>query len=136
MLNYFLGITQFSKPVEEQRMIRHITMALAIIALLAFGLTLSGCGDEGSDLASGNRSTLSGTTKDQNSFPLSDVMVSIQGLASPTTMSNGQGDYLLTKVPAGTYTVVFEHAGYQTVTVVLSFAPGADLVHNVQMTPQ
>ena len=116
-------------------MIRHITMALALIALLAFGMTLAGCGDEGSDLSTGNRSVLSGTVKDQNGFPLADVTVRIQGLAAPTTMSNIQGDYELTKVPAGTYTFVFEHAGYQTYTVELYFAPGANLVHNVQMFP-
>jgi len=116
-------------------MIRHITMALAIIALLAFGLSLAGCGDEGSDLSTGNRSTLSGSVKDQNGFPLADVMVSIQGLQAPTTMSNMQGDYELTKVPAGTYTFVFEHVGYTTVTVTLSFAPGASLVHNVTLNP-
>lgn len=59
--------------------------------------------------------TVGGTVQDATGAPVMEVRVSAQGTAY-ATYTIADGSYLL-ELPSGTYTVVFEKAGYATVNV-------------------
>jgi len=49
----------------------------------------------------------------ENSAPISGVLVEIVGLGSTTTAADG--NYGITGIPPGSYTIRFSHPDYQTV---------------------
>ncbi len=82
-----------------------IIMTLAISLLLLSGLSQAQQGG-----------TLKGKVIDKNEkFPLPTVRVSITG-TKKFGVTSAEGDFVITDVPAGTYKVVFELAGYLTET--------------------
>ncbi len=82
-----------------------IIMTLAIFLVLFSGLSQAQQGG-----------TLKGKVIDKNEkFPLPTVRVSISGTRK-SGVTSAEGDFVITDIPAGTFKVVFELAGYLTET--------------------
>jgi outer membrane receptor protein involved in Fe transport len=109
---------------------RVITTAFALLALLH----LSG----GPVRAQSTTGTIRGHVRDAQGLALPGVTVSVtspnlQGVRSAVTAENG--DYVLTLLPSGTYTVTFELSGFQRVQRTVGLAPTQDLPIEVEMGP-
>ena len=48
-------------------------------------------------------------------------------------MTSENGDYVLTGLPSGTYTIVFDLSGFETVTKTVALAPTQNLPLDVQL---
>jgi hypothetical protein len=82
--------------------------------------------------------TISGHVADQQGLVLPGVTVNasssgLQGIRSTTTTENG--DFVLTLLPSGVYTLSFELSGFQRVTKTVTLAPTQTLPVDVQMGP-
>jgi outer membrane receptor protein involved in Fe transport len=82
--------------------------------------------------------TIRGHVNDAQGLALPGVTVSVtspnlQGVRTAVTAENG--DYVLTVLPSGTYTVTFELSGFQRVTRTVGLAPTQDLPVEVELGP-
>jgi outer membrane receptor protein involved in Fe transport len=90
----------------------------------------------GSAAAQTTTGTISGRVLDAQELALPGVTVSatspnLQGVRETVTSPNG--DYILTLLPSGTYTVTFELAGFQTQQRSVTVAPTQAVPMNVSM---
>lgn len=90
----------------------------------------------GSAAAQTTTGTISGRVLDAQGLPLPGVTVSaaspnLQGVRETVTSANG--DYILTLLPSGTYTVTFELGGFQTQQRSVTVAPTQVVPTNVSM---
>ena len=104
--------------------------ALALLALLYL------CG--GTARAQSTTGTIRGHVSDGQGLPLPGVTVSVasptlQGMRTAVTAENG--DYVLTLLPSGTYTVTFELSGFERLTRTVGLAPTQDLPLEVELGP-
>jgi outer membrane receptor protein involved in Fe transport len=98
--------------------------------------TLYLCG--GTARAQSTTGTIRGHVNDAQGLALPGVTVTVtspnlQGVRSAVTAENG--DYVLTLLPAGTYTVTFELSGFERVTRTVGLAPTQDLPIEVELGP-
>jgi outer membrane receptor protein involved in Fe transport len=82
--------------------------------------------------------TIRGHVKDSQGLALPGVTVSVtspnlQGVRTAVTAENG--DYVLTLLPSGTYTVTFELSGFQRASHTVNLAPTQDLPLEVELGP-
>ncbi len=82
--------------------------------------------------------TISGRVTDPQDLPVPGVTVNVtspnlQGVRSAVT--SGNGDYVLTGLPSGAYTVIFELSGFQQQQRAVNLAPTQTLPLNVVMGP-
>lgn len=99
--------------------------------------TLYLCGG-GSARGQSTTGTIRGHVNDTQGLALPGVTVTatspnLQGARSAVTAGNG--DYVLTLLPAGTYTVTFELSGFERVTRSVGLAPTQDLPIEIEMGP-
>ncbi|HXD73089.1 MAG TPA: TonB-dependent receptor [Vicinamibacterales bacterium] len=101
-----------------------IAVALFAVATLASAQTTNG--------------TISGHVADSQGLALPGVTVNaaspnLQGVRTVVTSENG--DYVLSLLPSGTYTLTFELSGFQTVTKTATLAPTQTLPIDASMGP-
>jgi hypothetical protein len=75
----------------------------------------------GISLAQVDRSTLSGTVTDQSGRLLPETHITVLQNSSQLqreTISDSTGNYGIPELPVGTYTVAFEHSGFQTLKFI------------------
>ena len=82
--------------------------------------------------------TIRGHVNDAQALPLPGVTVSVtspnlQGTRTAVTAENG--DFVITVLPSGTYTVTFELSGFQRATQTVSLAPTQDLPIKIELGP-
>src|SRR4051812_43825627 len=82
--------------------------------------------------------TISGHVSDPQGLPLPGVTVNasspnLQGIRSTTTTETG--DFVLTLLPSGVYTLAFELSGFERVTKAVTLAPTQTLPVDAQMGP-
>ena len=73
---------------------------------------------------------------DEGGLPVPGVTVRIESPAlqgTRTTVTSSQGDYVLPFLPAGEYTVTFEHAGFQKRQDQVRLSVAANEPHNVKL---
>ena len=109
---------------------QRITAVLALLTLLYL------CG--GTVRAQSTTGTIRGHVTDAQGLPLPGVTISatspnLQGVRSAVSAENG--DYVLTLLPSGTYTVTFELSGFQRVQRTLGLAPTQDIPLEVELGP-
>ena len=102
---------------------------LAAVALMALA---------GSATAQTTNGTISGHVSDAQGLALPGVTVNasspnLQGVRTVVTSENG--DYVLSLLPSGTYTVSFELSGFQTVSKTVALAPTQVLPLDTSMGP-
>ena len=100
---------------------------LSAVALFAFAAVAA---------AQTTNGTISGHVADQQGLALPGVTVNasspnLQGVRSVVSSENG--DYVLSLLPSGTYTIAFELSGFQTVTKVVGLAPTQTLPLDAQL---
>jgi outer membrane receptor protein involved in Fe transport len=105
------------------------TWLLFAVALLAFA---------GAATAQTTNGTISGHVSDAQGLALPGVTVNasspnLQGVRTVVTSENG--DYVLSLLPSGTYTVTFELSGFQTVSKTVALAPTQVLPLDAAMGP-
>ena len=98
-------------------------------AVLVFALALGMLSMAAGAAAQTTTGTISGRIVDSQGLALPGVTVTVAGpnlQGSLTVVSTGNGDYIVPRVPPGTYTVTFELTGFErqqnSVTVALSQA--------------
>ena len=102
------------------------------IAVLAFGAALA----LGRQDAAAQTGTVTGQVLDAGTgAPLSGVQVSIPSLQLGT-LTNPQGRYLITQVPAGTHSVQVELIGYGTLVESVSVAEGTPAALNFRLAEE
>ena len=99
-------------------------VALFVVAALASAQTTNG--------------TISGHVSDQQGLALPGVTVNasspnLQGVRTVVTSENG--DFVLSLLPSGTYTISFELSGFERVTKTVTLAPTQTLPVDAQMGP-
>ena len=104
--------------------------AFVLLALLYL------CG--GKARAQSTTGTIRGHVNDAQGLPLPGVTVSVaspnlQGTRTAVTAENG--DFVITVLPSGTYTVTFELSGFQRVSQTVGLAPTQDLPIKVELGP-
>jgi hypothetical protein len=109
---------------------RFTKAAFMLLALLYL------CG--GRARAQSTAGTIRGHVSDAQGLALPGVTVSVtspnlQGVRTAVTAENG--DYVLTLLPSGTYTVTFELSGFQRVTRNVGLAPTQDLPLAIELGP-
>jgi outer membrane receptor protein involved in Fe transport len=109
---------------------RLLKTALALMTLLYL------C--DGTARGQSTNGTIRGHVNDAQGLALPGVTVTVtspnlQGARSAVTAANG--DYVLTLLPAGTYTVTFELSGFERVTRTVGLAPTQDLPIEVALGP-
>src|ERR1700757_2558313 len=119
--------TSFAKRRVCMRFVR--TWLLLAVALLAVAAAAT---------AQTTNGTISGHVADAQGLALPGVTVNatspnLQGVRSVTTSENG--DYVLSLLPSGTYTVSFELSGFQTVSKTVALAPTQVLPLDTTMGP-
>lgn len=70
--------------------------------------------------------TISGRVTDAQNLPLPGVTVSVESPAlqgTRTTVTSGNGDYVITLLPSGTYTVIFALQGFEEQRRTVNLAP-------------
>ncbi len=105
-------------------------------AALVLLVTLYLCG--GRARAQSTTGTIRGHVNDAQGLALPGVTVNVtspnlQGTRSTVTAENG--DYVLTLLPSGTYTVTFELGGFERVSRTVGLAPTQDLPLEVELGP-
>jgi len=105
--------------------------AFALLALLYL------CGG-GKVHAQSTTGTIRGHVNDAQGLPLPGVTVSVtspnlQGTRTAVTAENG--DFVITVLPSGTYSVTFELSGFQRVAQTVGLAPTQDLPIKVELGP-
>jgi hypothetical protein len=105
------------------------TWLLAAVALFAVAALAS---------AQTTNGTISGHIADSQGLALPGVTVNatspnLQGVR--TVVSSENGDYVLSLLPSGTYTLTFELSGFQTVTKTATLAPTQTLPVDAQLGP-
>ena len=105
-------------------------------AALVLLVTLYLCG--GRAHAQSTTGTIRGHVNDAQGLALPGVTVSVtsanlQGTRTAVTAENG--DYVLTSLPSGTYTVTFELSGFERVSRTVGLAPTQDLPIEVELGP-
>src|SRR4051812_29895812 len=105
--------------------------AFVLLALLYL------CGG-GKAHAQSTTGTIRGHVNDAQGLPLPGVTVSVtspnlQGTRTAVTAENG--DFVITVLPSGTYTVTFELSGFQRATQSVSLAPTQDLPIRIELGP-
>ena len=105
------------------------TWLLAAVALLAVAAFAS---------AQTTNGTISGHVADQQGLALPGVTVNaaspnLQGVRTVVTSENG--DFVLSLLPSGTYTISFELSGFERVTKTVTLAPTQTLPVDAQMGP-
>jgi len=105
------------------------TWLLAAVALFAAAPLAS---------AQTTNGTISGHVADSQGLALPGVTVNassanLQGIRTVVTSENG--DFVLSLLPSGTYTVSFELSGFQTVSKTVALAPTQNLPVNAQLGP-
>src|SRR3954468_20635133 len=113
------------------RRMSHMRLMKAALVLL---VTLYLCG--GRARAQSTTGTIRGHVNDAQGLALPGVTVSVtspnlQGTRAAVTAANG--DYVLTLLPSGTYTISFELSGFQRVTRTVGLAPTQDLPIEVEL---
>ena len=103
--------------------------AFVLLALLYL------CG--GKARAQSTTGTIRGHVNDAQGLPLPGVTVSVaspnlQGTRTAVTAENG--DFVITVLPSGTYTVTFELSGFQRVSQTVGLAPTQDLPIKVEVS--
>ena len=106
-----------------------VRTVLAVICLLALA---------GSAAAQSTTGTISGRVVDADQLPVPGATVAaaspnLQGSREAVTSENG--DYILTGLPSGVYTVTFTLAGFQPQTRTLTLAPTQVLPLEVTLGP-
>src|SRR5690242_15330450 len=109
---------------------RPMRFALALLTLLY----LSG----GSAHGQSTTGTIRGHVSDPQGLPLPGVTVSatspnLQGVRTAVTSENG--DFVLTVLPPGTYTVAFDLSGFQRLERTVGLAPTQDVPLDAQLGP-
>jgi hypothetical protein len=94
------------------------------------------CG--GTARAQSTTGTIRGHVNDPQGLPLPGVTVSVsspnlQGSRTAVTAENG--DFVITVLPSGTYSVTFELSGFQRVAQTVGLAPTQDLPIKVELGP-
>src|SRR5215470_16449705 len=105
------------------------TWLLLAVALLAFA---------GVATAQTTNGTISGHVSDAQGLALPGVTVNasspnLQGVRTVVTSENG--DYVLSLLPPGIYTISFELSGFQTSSKAVSLAPTQNLPLNMELGP-
>src|SRR3954463_7480660 len=108
---------------------RRINAALALLTLLYL------CGTAHAQSTTG---TIRGHVTDAQGLALPGVTISatspnLQGVRSAVSAENG--DYILTSLPSGTYTLTFELSGFQRVQRTMGLAPTQDIPLEVELGP-
>lgn len=107
-------------------------MKTALVLLV----TLYLCG--GRARAQSTTGTIRGHVSDAQGLALPGVTVSVTSPAlqgSRTAVTADNGDYVLTLLPSGTYTVTFELGGFERVSRTVGLAPTQDLPVEVALGP-
>src|SRR4051812_28647079 len=107
---------------------RGIRTGLWMIALLVVATGVA--------IAQSTTGTMRGHVGDAQGLPLPGVTVSVTSTnlqGTRTTVTSENGDYVLTLLPSGTYTVTFELAGFERVQRTVSLAPMQDLPVEAQL---
>jgi hypothetical protein len=105
------------------------------VAMAFAAILLASAGTAGAQSTTG---TISGSVKDSQNLPLPGATVSVESLnlqqvRSAVTSENG--DYILTLLPSGTYTVTFELSGFQRQVRTVNLAPTQVLPVDVMLGP-
>lgn len=91
---------------------------LLVAAMAAIALSTASCGEKGPAGGDNAGGTISGIVKDSQGNLIEGVTVSAKGIES-TAKTDANGEYVLTGVAVGMYSVSFEKAGYQTANVTV-----------------
>ena len=91
---------------------------LLVAAMAAIALSTASCGEKGPAGGDNAGGTISGVVKDSQGNLIEGVTVSAKGIES-TAKTDANGEYVLTGVAVGMYSVSFEKAGYQTANVTV-----------------
>src|SRR5690349_1114768 len=118
-MSNFIGRLLTKTRRVRMRLVR--TWLLLAVALLAFA---------GVATAQTTNGTISGHVADAQGLALPGVTVNaslpnLQGVRTVVTSENG--DYVLSLLPSGTYTITFELSGFETARKVVSLAPTQNL---------
>ncbi|MBS1819880.1 MAG: TonB-dependent receptor [Acidobacteria bacterium] len=108
---------------------RLMKAALALLVTLCIG---------GLAHAQSTTGTIRGHVSDAQGLALPGVTVSVSSpnlQGTRTAVSADNGDYVLTLLPSGTYTVRFDIGGFETVSRTVSLAPTQDLPLDVSLGP-
>lgn len=100
---------------------RYFRLLASSLALSLFLLLLAG--NAGAQSSSG-RGELSGSVTDAGGGVLPGARISLDP-GGWTAVSDGQGNFLLSSVPAGTYTVKVEALGFESISQSIQVAPGS-----------
>lgn len=85
------------------------------------------------DVAGAGQGGLKGTVTDAVTHqPIEGVLVKIAAL-NKQVFTDAEGKYSITQLAAGTYTVEFSKAGYQTKTITVTIETGVTNVEDVEM---
>jgi outer membrane receptor protein involved in Fe transport len=113
--------------IEVNRMKRFAVVVACLLALAAWTVPAA---------AQSTTGTISGRVVDSQGLALPGVTVNatspnLQGVRSAVT--SGNGDYIFTGLPSGTYTLAFELSGFQNQSRTVTLAPTQVLPLDVQM---
>lgn len=87
-------------------------------------------------MARGGVGTLSGTVRNSDSLaPISGATISLSGPASRTTTTNASGQYTLTNLPVGTYSVTVNKLNYEGDTATATILNGATTTQDFYLYP-
>ena len=89
-----------------------------------------------SSLHANNKSIISGTvTNATTGEPIFLVNVFLS-YTSKGSITNYDGNYSITKIPPGAYTLVFHHIGFELETVKIQFTKPTSLKYDIKLTPR
>ena len=84
--------------------------------------------------ASGATASISGTIKDNSNQPITGVKV-YTSPATSTVYSDASGNYAITNISGGTYTVYAEKTGFNNYSITIDVSQGQAYIQNIVMTP-
>jgi len=96
-----------------------VLLSLMIVALLAVGF-ITGCGGGDDDGGGTDTGTVYGTVTDNNNNPVQGATCTLNAVTTGAKATSGttdvNGDFEITAVPVGTYTLTVSMTGYTSVT--------------------
>lgn len=105
---------------------RRITCALTLIALSVTGAL------HGQSRASSTSGTVSGTVRDATGAVLAGAQIVLQPRAT-TTASNARGDFYISNLPPGQYTLTISDVGFENAVSTIAVTAGQNTLANTTM---
>lgn len=125
---------------DEGAIARDLSMSLGRAPTSAAGDSTSAPGDSASaprDSASAprraGRATLTGVVRGAGGQPLANTELRVQG-AQSTSVTDAEGRYSLSALPAGTRMLMARHIGYEVLETPIELRGGKTLVRNIQLS--